>query len=494
MSTGNRRAARASRYLEKIGSKLGLTKEGADWLTLAIDPFNDALDTCAGYPDGTGTKCIVEPIKETFTINAPPSIGSLNWDCHITMLPWLLPITCGNSCQQYTTNFYAPGANEASLMINAWNVNVVPGDTQKALGGLMIQSQPSTFDNWNPFNTWSSGNYMLQNVFPSPDVATGNFRVIGAAFEVCNTTADLYKQGSCTIYRTPVASTQTANSGSIYISTTSVQYPATVLNIDSWPVTSQAAFIAIDSVQHAAADGCYVVSSFNQSELPYCKFNSTQPFVVMGNPDGTEPNEVSAYNLMPTPYGGDNPGVTAAYGALGVQWTNMHMSGALFTGLSPGTTLQVNVKWIIEKFPSQNDSVLAPISHNSPDRDHVALEMYSHLVDNMPVGCKFDDNGFGDWISDALSTVADYVAPVLSAIPHPLAQAAGAAINVARHVAKQPVKMATPHPSMSYVEPVNAVAVHKKIKNSEVKKRNAEIRAKNELIRARKLAKAKKKS
>jgi len=499
MSTGNRRATRAARYLEKIGSKLGLTKAGADWLTLAIDPFNDALDTCTGYPDGTGTKCIVEPIKETFTINAPPGIGTNNWDCHITQLPWLLPITCGNACQQYTTNYYSPGANEASVMLNAWNVNVVSGDTQKQIGGLMIQSQPSSFNNWNPFATWSSSSYQLQNVFPSPNVATGNYRVIACAFEVCNTTADLYKQGSCTIYRTPVPSLESANPGTIYISSTSNTYPASVLNLDSWPVTSNAAFLAIDSVQHAAADGCYVVSSFNQAELPYTKYNATQPFIVMGMVDGSEPNEVGMTNVMPTPYNSDNPSVTTAYGALGVQWTNMHIGGALFTGLSPGTTLQVNVKWIIEKFPSQNDQVLAPIAHNAPDRDHVALEMYSHLADNMPVGCKFDDNGFGDWISDALSTVADYVAPVLSVIPHPLAQAAGAAINVARHVANQPVKMATPHPSMQVVQPVDYMAVHKKTKNNatklrnaEVKARNAEIRAKNEKIRARKLAKAKK--
>jgi len=492
MSSGNRRATRANRYLEKIGSKLGLTKEGREWLIMAIDPFNDQLDTCSGFPDGSGAKCIVEPIKETFTINCPTGVTT-NWDCHIVNLPWLLPVAFGNASSQYTTDYYGTDANLANVLINSWNIE--GNAANQNLGGLAVMAAASTNNNWNPNTTWGLGSAYSQNlVYPSPVVASGNYRVIGMAFEVCNTTADLYKQGSCTIYRTPVPSLQDANAGTLWTAnSTSPTAPATVLNMDSWPVTSQAAFLAIDSIQHAAADGCYVVSTLNTTDLPYIKFNSIQPFVVFGQTNANPPQESQMINLLPILHTATNPGVATAVGTSGVQWTRTHMGGALFTGLSPSTTLQVNVKWLIEKFPSQNDQILAPICHTSPDRDNIAMEMYSHLADNMPVGCKFDDNGFGDWISDALSTVTDYVAPVLSAMPHPMAQAIGGGLMAAKHIKNNPVKMSTPHPSQGNI--ANVLATVKKetkaAKNSATRAKNEEIRARNEVIRAKKAAKHK---
>jgi len=104
----------------------------------------------------------------------------------------------------------------------------------------------------------------------------------------------------------------------------------------------------------------------------------------------------------------------------------------------------------------------------------------------MPVGVPVSENGLGDWFADAVSTVADYVSPVLSAIPHPGTMAAGAALRAAGNIGKvygsnPTANIGSANLSMSS----NSKAV--------TKLRNAEIRAKNEEIRLRNAAKAAKK-
>jgi len=487
--SGNKRAERAQRYLTKIGEKLGLTPEGRNWLIMAIDPFNDSIDTCEGYPDGTGAKCIVEPIKETATIVVPSGANNVNWDCLIVDCPWVLPLKTWNSCQQGTAGT-GTSKDLASQLLNVWNLQQ-SNNSSLTIGGVQVMSQPSSgfgfSNNWNPAVLVGQSEFSTFSMTPSTNVVTGNYRVIAKAFEVCNTTSELYKQGTVTIFRTPVPSLNEANAGSVWVGVNAnPQIAATVLNMDSWPVTSSQAYQAIDSIQHAAADGVYVPATLNTDELSYENYQSTVPYIVMGDPTDAEPSPSSANNTMALHNQSVNITSNEQYGFPGIQWSNFHMGGCLFQGLSPQTTLQINVKWLIEKFPSQNDAVLVPICHRSPDRDHVAIEMYSHLANSMPVGCKFADNGFGDWISDALSTVADYVAPVLSVIPHPAAQAIGAGLMVANHVRKQPV-LAPPVPNFQNV----ARQMNAKANNEYVKMKNAQTRAKNEEVRARKALKGK---
>jgi len=46
-------------------------------------------------------------------------------------------------------------------------------------------------------------------------------------------------------------------------------------------------------------------------------------------------------------------------------------------------------------------------------------------------------NGLGEWFSDAVSAASDFLSPVLSAIPHPMAQGASAALRGGSGVLKK---------------------------------------------------------
>jgi len=93
------------------------------------------------------------------------------------------------------------------------------------------------------------------------------------------------------------------------------------------------------------------------------------------------------------------------------------MRGALFSGLSLQTTLTVNMTWIIERQPDVTISDLVVLAVEPPERDQVALDLYTHISNHLPAGVPVAENGLGDWFMDALSTAADFIAPVASAIP-----------------------------------------------------------------------------
>jgi hypothetical protein len=164
------------------------------------------------------------------------------------------------------------------------------------------------------------------------------------------------------------------------------------------------------------------------------------------------------------------------YGTAPVLMESFNFTGAFFTGLTPQTALTINYLVIIENHPSSQDLIYS-LAKPPPCRDEIALSMYSCILREMPIGVPVDENGLGDWFADAVSSVADYVSPVLSAIPHPATMAAGAALRASGNIAKT----YSSNPTANIGKANNAAAI---------KLRNAEVRAKNEEIRLRKASKA----
>jgi len=96
----------------------------------------------------------------------------------------------------------------------------------------------------------------------------------------------------------------------------------------------------------------------------------------------------------------------------------------------------LNATYYIERFPSQQDSSLVVLARNSCHGDHIALDLYSEIIKEMPVGVPQRMNGMGEWFADAVSSATDFIAPVLSAIPIPMAQTVGAGMKMVGNVAK----------------------------------------------------------
>jgi len=100
-----------------------------------------------------------------------------------------------------------------------------------------------------------------------------------------------------------------------------------------------------------------------------------------------------------------------------------NMIGAYFTGLSPQTTLEVNVVYYVERFPTPFESDLVVLASPSAGYDPVALEIYSRAMAGLPVGVMQNENPLGEWFGDILDKVARVAAPIgraLSMVPGPV--------------------------------------------------------------------------
>jgi hypothetical protein len=102
--------------------------------------------------------------------------------------------------------------------------------------------------------------------------------------------------------------------------------------------------------------------------------------------------------------------------------------------LSQETTLTLRVRWIIERFPNDNESSIVVLSTPTAHYDPVALEIYSRLMMKTPPAVMFKENPQGEWWKTMLAGIADIAQDGLLAIPHPLAQGAGQAIKLGRAI------------------------------------------------------------
>jgi len=396
------RVTRGEKILDKMENKMGLTEAGKQWLIGSIDPYHDRPLNVCGFPDGNAADVAVQVVKSSFNLQCPAGITTGTWDVLIMDLPWSKPVRLFTQSLHSGTNSN-PGSETLSTN-SGQSINI---------GGLQTISIPSGNSFLPSASLPSASNVYTPNVV-ADQYFLGNTRTIGKGFEVHNTTSDLNRQGMCTTFRIPMPSLDEAGTVVNYLDTASaaslVTY-LTELDVPMWPQTQAEAVLTPGSRQWTAEQGAYMVSRLKNLVIPTTDTGfKIQPFVV-----GTD-SSVAAQNLAVQ--GTQSILVTTPiFGCPNVFWDNFDLHGVIFSGLSLQTTLTVNYTRIIERQPDWTISDLVVLAKPPPERDNVALDLYTHITERMPIGVPVAENGLGDWFMDALSTAADFVAPVLSVVP-----------------------------------------------------------------------------
>jgi len=86
-------------------------------------------------------------------------------------------------------------------------------------------------------------------------------------------------------------------------------------------------------------------------------------------------------------------------------WDN---NGCIFTGLSKQSTLQVTVKYFIERIPTIRQPDLLVLARPPAPYDPVAMELYNRALSQLPCGVMVKENPLGEWFNDVLGAVVDY--------------------------------------------------------------------------------------
>jgi len=174
-----------------VAEKL-ISPQGKNWLIEAMDPYHDDRITLTGYPDTNVAESVILCVKKTMPVSVATQSGAGLWDCNICMFNSEHQSTAGS------TSLFGPGAwnNGAILSSNASGLTNYP-----ACGVCAYQSVAG-------FPTYGSSAATFSQNIPLSNDATPylaqNARVIAKGFEVINTTSELNKQGTVTIYRQPM--------------------------------------------------------------------------------------------------------------------------------------------------------------------------------------------------------------------------------------------------------------------------------------------------
>jgi len=367
-------AAQAEKRLQQLSERLGVTRAGFKWMDVALDPFKDITCKPEGYPDRVMTPSVVQTIHETLDVAGPG--GGVNWDCNIFVDQIYKKVALFNTAGFIPSVLAADQQSGSGVARGGVVVRVAPA-------GLILNSDVTT----------------TGIPFPNDPYTSGESRVIAIGLEVHNTTAELNKQGSVIVYRVNDAPNDIVTTTVLTDAATTACTSSSQKSIELVDPPEHAT-IALDlpgSLQWEAKDGVYVVPVFIEED------NMPGDFDV-GGVVSLDADEGTLFSAISTRG-------TLAYVADSQRTARIptSLSGAYFTGLSPETTLTVNLILYVETFPYLDNSLKRVASPSCPE-DYVAIKTYTQLARYLPTGVPVNDNFVGAFIA-GLSRLAQLVVP-----------------------------------------------------------------------------------
>lgn len=346
----------------------------------ALDPFHDnQLQNLAGYPDVVTTPSIVRHVKQTKVLTAPD--GDEIWGAHVTVWPWMSPVAL--------RSWDTLGGNILS--------NIATGGPE-----TFDQVTVCTYNDGDP-SSWIGDSLRTEFGMSLPNnVQSGMGRLVGMGLEIQNTSSDLYKQGSMICYRSQGLQRDNVTwTRDIGPTGDAAGQSASCRPLVAPPLTPSEATLTPGSRTWPAKEGCYIVVPFAGDNAP----TIAQPISPIF------PNTYSEYDTGSTNTGEsvccEVPDNSRKYTRL----APINVVGAFFSGLSPQTTLQVTVIWYYESFPSPKSELIS-LAKPSCEFDPVALQLYTEVLNRLPVGVPSDWNASGDWFWDVVTAVKDYAGKI----------------------------------------------------------------------------------
>lgn len=372
-----------------------MSADGADWLTLRLDPYHDFNRPIAGYPDTDSHDTVVSVLNYEMNVTKPAAAAA-NWDAHVFTLPF---DGCGLNLGAINGGVFTEGATN-------YNLGLVNVATDDAGGPLFPTATPV-----------ASANFTMTHVATFAGVEAGMSRVIGLGVEVIDTTAQLSKQGALTAYRMPSVGSHESIMTYGNAAATFVTHSAFNLMMTP-PSTVGEAVLYRTSVQWEAKDGAYMVVGQQGIDNP---FRLSKRSNIAITPDCNMGGLDSAMVSVQTPGTALNapPLETASIGSTNLKAVNVTQSGIFLTGLHNDATFKVRVRVFVERAPMRTETDLIPLSTPSAHYDYRALALYSMLVSELPVCVPVSFNAKGDWWRWIVDTIAK-VAPIAGDILVPI--------------------------------------------------------------------------
>lgn len=407
-SRGNKKANRGDTIQTLIASRQ-LTKDGANWLRLRMDPYHDLQEPVAGYPDSDSFDTVVSTLNYEYQLTKP--VGSAGaWDAHIFVMPFD-NATAVNLGGMVNGQFTASGTTYSHGL-----VTIAKDDT----GGYLYPTAVPV----------ASPNFSMTQMNTFVGVEAGLSRVIGMAIEVIDTTAKLYQQGTLTAYKMPSSAEVSKTVGFLNAAGTQ-QSQLDYSVIKSPPAMVDEAIIYRSSVTWDAPQGVYMVLGQNgiENQFQMARMSGVCITPIVNGAGATAALVSTAYPVTAL---NAPPLLTGAYHNMAIKPVNVTQSGIFLTGLANAASFRVRCRVIVERAPLRGESDLIPLATPSAAYDSQALELYSILVSNLPIAVPVSFNAKGDWwrwILKAIGALAPTVGTFLTPIAGPVSGIIGSGLG-----------------------------------------------------------------
>ncbi len=375
-----------------------ISESGKAFLVATLDPFHDSqIEHLCGYPDIETSPSIVRMVKQSVTITKPAGMPAGNWDCQIVCWPWMKKMSFSECEFRANNRLYGTFS---------------PVQPLGGLQALAVPSSDGSFD-LNNANVVEAASLTLAD-----DILQGSNRLIGAGYEVHDTTAELYKQGAVCNYMMH----NVPKDASLFVALGTANAPPTAnyianafngTSFRSIPRNTAEALLIPGSNEWAAKDGVYSVCRFAGVENPPFTVDYNLPVLFetddIPSSRGSGPNFYPDYPntsqvIFPTKALDTNLGQSPAWKSFPI-----HTSGSIFTGLAESASLRLNFNCIVENFPGPRDTKDLSIARPSASFDPRCLEIYSHTLCHAPVAVPVGENPLGEWFMDVVSKVGNFL-------------------------------------------------------------------------------------
>jgi hypothetical protein len=415
-----------------------ISPDGWNWLLSSLDPFHDFAHPLAGYPDLAGAPSVVLEMTRTISISAAQIPQGF---MHVYLCPFSLNNTtntgslhigsyspgviaavnnvglsggvltnfdCALSCYNIPDGTGAISANTTGDLLIMTGTNFVGGGASgSSVANFTSLTPPGA--NLTPCVRGAGAIAPVGSGFVLRHGITAPHRVIGAGFEVTNTTAPLYRSGSVVVYDSPSnwGTCDTFMYSPLADLPTAPPNPSAAFSnvhfevVMGPPSTLDQAILLPNSKQWGAEEGAYCVAKF--SSMDNRVTSATTNLGGFTAQYGQEsnlliPQQMSATNSKTDGYFTNFTNNQLCLMSFG-QYNTYPFNGvgSWFTGLdTANTSFQITCKWYLEVFPNTFfEQNLVPTTSPSACYDPVALEVYARVVSQLPPGVPVKDNFVG---------------------------------------------------------------------------------------------------
>jgi len=405
----NARVKRAEDMLSALATNgnCELTQEGKAFVIQRFDPYHDTPIKPTGYPDQYNGFTISRCVKKSITVQQTSGGGPSNdtFSFHVYNTPMLEVVTLAQCTNQKGNSVSLPDS---------------PVITQ-GYGGLTIQL--TDVDGNCVYPTPNLADILGQLVLDPQNDLDGTMRVTAMGFEVIDVTAEIYQQGTITVYRQnqpaskpEVLSVDNTVAGSGILR----EGVISVLGYKFPPANTAEALNIPTTRQWQAREGAYFVADFNTDELPMDLPTFTQP-AYSDYVDDEKVNNVDSYDWIPLWDATITKNIVASpsFSRAQLGWgRTKHMpinqSGCFVTGAPKQGSYTINAIWYLECAPNGGDPKLLTLATPSPVMDNLCKKYLSQLRHDSPIAVKWQDNYLGEWFVDGVTDVIKKVTPWLA--------------------------------------------------------------------------------